>query len=460
MASSGSTFSQEVLTCLRFYHFVTHWGKEVVYKIYNMSFLHGQNKSIHEILIENQVPLGKKSPFSPLEIDNIRNKTPKDLDITVMNKICQSLWQRRVKDPGDELKGLVRKIKNERNFVSHEAPNMSGTDLESKLRDFQATLEVTLEKTKSLFPFDGADIDQLKAEIQYALPKTLEKIREKYNPSNQQDLQRLKEEIEEFGSELSEMIQKSSELELLSLHERLCQILPYDWLAQYGLTDPSNIMVCLKVEDDQELNKSLNDNKSTIVNQQDIFNMKDPMGKDPEVVIISGNAGSGKTTILCSYAEGWCKKTTDIPELSSFSTLLYMQFRNHDYDNFDDFLKSLIPKAVAQFPFDLVKSVVLGSMCLVLCDGYDEANENSRKLFLNILALNSNKMKFVVTTRPGNTEGLTKIVNERKRSRINLKVSGLREEDMKLLTEKLIGHLMKDNVTHPPRRQMKKEVLQ
>ncbi|XP_066959094.1 NLR family CARD domain-containing protein 4-like [Macrobrachium rosenbergii] len=313
-----------------------------------------------------------------------------------------------------------------------------------------------LRKTKSLFPKHSADIDLLKAEIQNAVPKLQEKIREKYDSSNPQDVQRLKEELKEFGSELFDMIQESSEAELLSLNERLCQILPYDWLAQYGTTDPGNIMVSLQVVDDQELNKGPHGNKS--VNQKEILN-KDKMGKDPEVVILSGDAGSGKTTILRSYAEGWCKKTTDMPELSSFPLLLNMQFRNHDHDNFDDYLKSLIPKTIAQFPFDLVKSVVLGSKCLVLCDGYDEYNINSRKLFGNILALASNKMKFVVTTRPGNTEELTKIVNQGKRSRINLKVSGLQKKDMKLLAEKLIGHLMKDDdVTQ--QEQMKKELLQ
>ncbi|XP_066982600.1 uncharacterized protein [Macrobrachium rosenbergii] len=459
MAScSGSVSSPKVLKFLKLYHFVRHWGKEVVYMIYNLSFLHGQNKNIREILIENQVPLKpKKSLLNPQEIQNLTDKLPEDLDITLMNKICQALWQKGVNDPGDEIRGLVKKIKDERNFVSHEAPDMSDTDLESKLRDFQATLEETLEKTRSLFPKHSADTDQLKAEIQDAVPKTLEKIREKYDPSDLQDVQRLKEEIEEFGSEFYDMIQKSSEQELRSLHERLCQILPYDWLAQYGTSDPGNIMVSLQVVDDQELNRGPHGNKRIIVNQKEILN-KDKMGKDPEVVIISGDAGSGKTTILCSYAEGWCKKTNDIPELSSFPFIISMMFRNHDHDNFDDYLKSLIPKTVARFPFDLVISVVLDSKCLVLCDGYDEANEKSRKLFKELLELNSKNMKFVVTTRPGNTMGLTDIVNKGKRSRINLRVSGLQEKDMKLLTEKLIGHLVKDDVTQVE--QMKKELLQ
>ncbi|XP_064090777.1 uncharacterized protein LOC135204543 [Macrobrachium nipponense] len=459
MASSAPVISSNDFKTFKMTLFVRRYGKKVVHLIYTFHFLHGQHRSILEILTDNQVPLqGRRCPFNVQEITNLTDKLPEDLDITLMNKVCQALWQKGVNDPGDELKGLLKKIKDERNFVSHEEPHMSELELESKLRDFQATLEETLEKIKSLFPSHGSDTDQLKAEIQDALPKLLEKVREKYDPSNPQDVQRLKDEIGEFRSEFYDLIQESSEAELLSLNERLCQILPYDWLAQYGTTDPGQIMVSLQVEDDQELNKGLHGNKSIIVNQKEIFNIKDRMGKDPEVVIISGDAGSGKTTILCSYAEEWCKKTMDVPELSSFPFLLCMQFRNHDHDNFDDYLKNLVTKTVALFPFDLVRSVVLDSKCLVLCDGYDEANEKSKNLFEDMLALNSNKMKFVVTTRPGNTEGLTKIVNKGKRSRINLKVSGLQEEDMKLLTEKLIGHLIKDDVTQ--QEQTKKELLQ
>ncbi|XP_066953154.1 uncharacterized protein [Macrobrachium rosenbergii] len=455
--SSKSVLPPEDLRCLRYYHFVMKYGKKVFHFIYTSFFLQGQHKSIRQILIDNQVPLGRESPFSVNEIKSLTNELPENLNITVMNKICQVLWLKGVNDPGEELRGLMKKIKDERNSVSHEAHNMTHTDLERRLAKFQAVLQETLEKTKFIFPKHSAWIDDLKAEIQDAVSKPLEKIREKYDPSNPQDIQRLKDEIEGFQLELSDMIQKSSEAELQWRNERFCLILPYDWLPQYGTTDPSNIMVCLPVAYDQGLNGGPYDNKSVTVYQNEILN-KDKMGKEFDVVIISGDAGSGKTTILRSYVEGWCKKRTDMPELSSFSFLISMEFRNHDHDNFDDYLRSLIPRTVALFPFNLVKSVVLCSKCLVLCDGYDEVNEKSRKLFEDVLALHSNNMTFVVTTRPGDIEELTNIVNKGKRSRINLTVSGLQEVDMKLLTKKLISHMVNDDVTQVE--QMKKELLQ
>ncbi|XP_064093801.1 uncharacterized protein LOC135206305 [Macrobrachium nipponense] len=458
MASSGSNISPEALRNFRHHYFVTHWGKKVLFLIYNLSFLHGQHKTIYEILSGNGVRLTKKGPFNPQEIKNLTDRPPEALDVTLLNKICQTLWQKRVNDPGDELKKLVKKIKDERNFVSHEAPDLSDTDLEKKLKDFQAMLKETLDKTKCYFPCHSCEIDQLNAEIKVAVTDLLRKIREKYDPSNSEDVRNLKDEMAEFWSVFSEDIQNFSREEFLSLYGRLCQILPFDWLVQYGIMDPCTIMIPLKMELDKEFHGCRQGNEGIIVDQTDILTAQGPMGTNPEVVIISGDAGSGKTTILCSIVEKWHKKIVDMTGLSSFQTLLYMQFRNHSHDNFDAYLQSLVPQTVSRYSISQVKSSVISSKCLVLCDGYDEGNENSEKLFEEILTLSSKHMKIVVTTRPGNTQRLTDIVNKGQRSRLNLKVLGLQKNDLNSLTEKLIGQLMKDDAIL--QEEMKRELFE
>ncbi|XP_064122198.1 uncharacterized protein LOC135226509 [Macrobrachium nipponense] len=215
-------------------------------------------------------------------------------------------------------------------------------------------------------------------------------------------------------------------------------------------------MVCSKLSESKEFHWGLRGSGAITVDQNGILEVKDPSGNDPKVVIISGNAGSGKTTILCSIAEKWHKNAEDMPELSSFQILLYMQFRNHSHDNFDDFLRNLLPNTVSLFQLKHIKSSVIDSKCLVLCDGYDEWNEKSAKLFEEILSLPSKNMKIVVTTRPGNTERLTEIVNKEKCVRVNLQILGLQKEDMNLLTETLIGHLVKDDQT---RKELKSDLL-
>ncbi|XP_064121558.1 uncharacterized protein LOC135226010 [Macrobrachium nipponense] len=454
MASPGPSICPEALRNFRYYYSVTHWGKKVLFIIYRFSFLDGQSKKISEILVDNGVQLNKS--FNAQEVKNLTDKHPEDLDITLMNKVCQALWQKGIKNPSFELKALVKKIKDERNVVSHEVKMMTVPDLISKLSNFQGMLEETLREAKSVFSSHVAEIVLLEKEIQDAIPKLIGKIREKYDPSIPEDLQNFQKEIDAFGKELSEYIQQLSRKELVSLYVNLCQISPIDWLAQFSITYPCAFMVCAKLAESKEFHWGLHDSGAITVDQNGILEVKDPSGNDPKVVIISGDAGSGKTTILCSIAEKWHKNAEDMPELSSFQILLYMQFRNHNHDNFDDFLRNLLPKTVSLFQLKHIKSSVIDSKCLVLCDGYDEWNEKSAKLFEEILSLPSKNMKIVVTTRPGNTERLTEIVNKEKCVRVNLQILGLQKEDMNLLTETLIGHLVKDDQT---RKELKSDLL-
>ncbi|XP_064081843.1 uncharacterized protein LOC135198195 [Macrobrachium nipponense] len=439
MASSALIVSPEVLRNFRHRHIVTHWGRKVLFMVLHNSFLHGQTKTISEILDDKKLLTGKS--FSYEERKNLAGKSPEDFDITLLYKICEQLWQQGVNNPGDELRKLVKLIKDERNPVNHDMPVRSSRDWENRLREFQATLEATLDKTKSCFRVRWDKIDQLKVEIQDAVSKLWSKIHEKYDPSNKKDMEEFKKEIAEFPSVLSELVKEYSQREFCSFYKSRCKTSPFDWLPQYCVEDSSNIIIPLRVEDDKRFNQNI----SIIVNQQEIFDTN-KMGADYEVLIISGDAGSGKTTILCSFVENWYKKTSDIPQFSSFETLLFMQFKDQKYDNFDAYLKGLLPRTVAYYDFPLVKSHILGSKCLIFCDGYDEANVNSKKLFEEMLTLKLNAKKIVVTTRSWNTEELINVVDSRKCSKINLKVLGLQEEDFHLLKEKLIDCRVEDTI--------------
>ncbi|XP_064098567.1 uncharacterized protein LOC135209730 [Macrobrachium nipponense] len=420
MASSAVIVSPEALRNFRHRYIVTHWGRKVLFMVLHNSFLHGQTKTIREILDDKKLLTGKS--FGIEDRKNL-NKLPEDFDITLLYKICVQLWQRGVNDPGDELRKLVKIIKDERNFVNHDMSVKSNKDLENKFEEFRLTLEATLDKTKTRFNVQHNKIDQLKDEIRYAFPKLLRKIREKYDPSDSKEVQEFKKEIAEYPA----LVKEDSQKELCSFHKSRCKISPFDWLPQYSVEDSCNIIIPLRVEDDKQL----------IVNQQEIFDIN-KMGADPEVLIISGDAGSGKTTILCFFVENWYKNTSVIPQFSSFETLLFMQFKDQTYDNFEAYLKGLLPRTVACYDYPPVQSHILGSKCLIFCDGYDEANVSSKKLFEEMLTLKLNAKKIVVTTRSWKTEELTNVVDSKKCSKVNLKVLGLQEKDFDLLTEKLI----------------------
>ncbi|XP_068219846.1 uncharacterized protein [Palaemon carinicauda] len=432
------------LSNFRYYYFIRCWGKKVVLLIFKYAFLHGNSKTIHEILTENDVPLGKKGPFSPHEITNLSTKSPECMDITLLNKICQALWDRNVNCPSDKMRSFLRKIKNERNNVSHEESNVTRTELNQKLGNCADMLKETLDEAKILYPAHVKEIDDLETEIFKVIPELKEKIREKHDPTNPGDMERLKSEIKEFGDQLREYVLEKSRGELTALYKVVCRILPFDWLDQYGVVEPCEFMVSLKVDTVKEFHGDFSNNEFTTLDQRELLSKKTENGEDPDVVILSGDAGSGKTTILSSTVEKWYKETNDMPNLSSFQILLYMQFRKRDHNNFDDYLRDLLHGTVLDLGFEVAKSAVLRSRCLFLCDGYDEANSESKKLFEEILQLKCSGKKIIVTTRPVNSKELTSHVNRSQFTRINLSILGLRNEDMESHIQSITKYLIKD----------------
>ena len=127
-----------------------------------------------------------------------------------------------------------------------------------------------------------------------------------------------------------------------------------------------------------------------------------------------------------------------------FDILLYIPMKNGKFEKFEDYLKSLIPQTLEKalinsvmpppglgLPLDgsydlgQVLDALSQSKCLILCDGYDEANDKSRKLFDELLRFNfQQECRFIVTTRRNNeTPKLIKIIDDTRISRIVLNVT-------------------------------------
>ena len=229
MASVAShVIPSEGLLKLRYYYFVRKWGKDVVFLIFKYTFIHGSSVTIRQLLEDSGVTFGRKCPFNNTEVDMISTKSPEDLDITALNKICQVLWGKGVNYPSDTLCSLIREIKNERNDACHGEGNISESELDDKLGAFGEMLVDTLDEAKSFHPLHVTEFDELNCKIIETIPKIKEKIRERYDPSNPEDLTKLKAEIVEFGDLLSDFILERAEKELISLYTVLCRILPFD----------------------------------------------------------------------------------------------------------------------------------------------------------------------------------------------------------------------------------------
>ncbi|XP_068221975.1 uncharacterized protein [Palaemon carinicauda] len=117
-------------------------------------------------------------------------------------------------------------------------------------------------------------------------------------------------------------------------------------------------------------------------------------------LLIKGMAGMGKTTLVKKIISDWLSKRDDIKGLNDYDILLYVQCRDF-IESFKDLLVAFFRDVHQKFQGNEIIEVCLAYKCLLIIDGYDELNDKSSKLFLEVLTLKkSHPISVIVTTRP------------------------------------------------------------
>ncbi|XP_068221881.1 uncharacterized protein [Palaemon carinicauda] len=118
------------------------------------------------------------------------------------------------------------------------------------------------------------------------------------------------------------------------------------------------------------------------------------------LLLIKGMAGMGKTTLVKKIISDWLSKKDDIKGLNDFAILLNVECRD-SIESFKDLLVTYFGDVHQKFKDNEIIDVCLAHKCLLIIDGYDELNDKSAKLFLEVLTLKkSRKISVIVTTRP------------------------------------------------------------
>ncbi|XP_068218367.1 NACHT, LRR and PYD domains-containing protein 3-like [Palaemon carinicauda] len=118
------------------------------------------------------------------------------------------------------------------------------------------------------------------------------------------------------------------------------------------------------------------------------------------LLLIKGMAGMGKTTLVKKINSDWLSKKDDIKGLNDYDILLYVQCRDF-IESFKDLLVAFFRDVHQKFQGNEIIEVCLAYNCLLIIDGYDELNDKSSKLFLEVLTLKkSHPISVIVTTRP------------------------------------------------------------
>ncbi|KAK7068855.1 hypothetical protein SK128_000748 [Halocaridina rubra] len=178
----------------------------------------------------------------------------------------------------------------------------------------------------------------------------------------------------------------------------------------------------------------------------DILNETNSRGTLPDILILSGDGGIGKSMLLKYLLEEWTEDLRNVKGLDIYKFFLYAEIKQNDISSFEELLKSLLQRTrqAMNITFERLRDLVLELPLLIVLDGFDEFNENSHKLVRNVLALRGTSVRIVITTRPTYTQKLNTMVPKNKNV-LNLVLQGVSLAHHKEYITKVFRTLISEN---------------
>ncbi|KAK3869582.1 hypothetical protein Pcinc_025106 [Petrolisthes cinctipes] len=286
---------------------------------------------------------------------------------------------------GDELENLLYQIKMARNNAMHESLEITKTEFEEKTKKLREDLIATLTKAKERFGKSDAE-----------LKKEIDNIEVIMNRITDEPL-----ELEDFLRENHSVLQEhiiSRVADQLKKHSTYGKyVTPLSFLTHKKVWLPiDKIYTKIKVIQGRLEGKEKN------VNHLDLIKLVQGQSTKPQVLVVEGLAGSGKTTLVAHMTAEWLESSNDsIRGLNEYKLLLKVQCRDTHLSSYTDLVDFLFQPSTPEYK-ELLSKLVKESSLLVIIDGIDEVNEFSRKLIRDILdQMQGNpKCTVMLTTRP------------------------------------------------------------
>ncbi|XP_037803130.1 LOW QUALITY PROTEIN: uncharacterized protein LOC119597610 [Penaeus monodon] len=351
---------------------------------------------------------------------------------------------------GQPLEHLLHKVKIKRNDIAHtnDVRQMSDQELMKELRKLKCLFSRILRLAGNRCGIRPHVFRDQVWEIKQNFQDLLKKVREPLQASDLDKFPQLQQEIQVFQKALQNKIKEASERELRVLYPQLWDVTLAQWLYPDLKIRPSVNFTNLVIKEDTS---TLSPSQQRLHQPQDIshenlLQITDVYNRLPEVIIISGEGGIGKTTLLKHMLEMWVRDPSQIKGLQDVSPLLYLQLRGSTITTWKDMLKSALCSTFQEsgLTTEIFADLFQAMHVVVLLDGYDEVSKKAKELITDLISYRRN-MRIVITTRPSCQRELTQIMKNKKQV-MNIEIKGIERKNRSYFVENTLTALVHDPV--------------
>ena len=407
---------ENLLRHLKHYHFVTHWGEKVV-------------SLIHKHINYEQLSNYKEDdmPLSPgLRSDLEYLSSNKFSDIYSSRMICMFEIIRMTETLCEILKDPLQKIIEEMATICREAEKKDDHRYRrilipqrmDRITKFKENLHIILDEAiiKIVVPkHELTNINKLEKDIDKSFNETSLVIKKLYNPKNFWDEIKLQQAITEHVNKNSKNWLGLQRYLVNCVEEELA-IANKKWYFRFQDVKQPHELRFQARHMIRNGDRFFDERGEIDISQNEIFYIGNELDARKQTTIVSGNEGTGKSALLSTiFKQFHQKKIQKYRCLYRYDIMLYInltEFRDY-MKYFDSFLLDIFPNTLNFIDtMGLIKDTISKLKCLVLCDGFDNANENHKIFIDSLFRFQPESWGILITARPESTEIITRIVHQ------------------------------------------------
>ena len=410
---------------LRYYVAVNRIVQPVFHRVFLLLYP-DDRKTVKELLFQRSGYSQTKyrKDFNKDERSKLDNgDSSSGFDITLLYKLLQSICgladtDRVTWSESGTFENCLKRLKDHRNSLAHENISFTCSELEEEVNGLE-------ELCRSVLVYSGlrsrtpviSDIAEMERGMQDVLLGGVD-LWEPY-----------REALSNLRQKLTSILLREGRKDIQRLSQRLRILNPFAWLidSRYSHLDVEHLFTELSVEGKDR------------VEMLQLLTTELPSGDLPDVIVLSGPPGYGKSSFFRFLVHDWLSSNPTVLGMENVDLVLPVELRHVCSRDVKDLINDEILQNVSQhMKMDDIISSLKDVSLLWLLDGYDEATLDTRKVVKEIV----NKFphsRVLITTRTEFTHEIERGLNHLNRSYVNVSLKGFSGINVEECAKKLIA---------------------